>query len=649
VLVVPYGGGDLESYAMPVLDLSSNGCAVEAAHALPPGERIEGVELWGDRRLLRRATATVLESIPWRTPDGDRRFRLRLKLAACPDASPRSGEQLTSPDRIRGLLGVAALLDTEVVLALPGTAEMNGRLVRAENGELGVAIEATTLVAPRVTVTFELFSVSYRMEARVIRWATSERAVSLAMPLMIHRRRRRYQFRASVPAAMGLELMAYNPATGHRLVGSVQDLSYGGLSFTTDPDEDVLWPGLTLEDARLTAPDVDIPLGELEIRAVQDRGVSRAKLCASTAVDSPAFVDLMARLRYPEMEVGAGEDFDGMINLYEEVGLFGPHMTRNLPPVRDEARDVWERLHKTDLCRTLVQREPNRPVAAVSAVRAWDQSWVIQHMVAAPTHLPRQPGMLHMAYLDYLLPRPDGRYMVVFVNTENRRITTFLEQFFQLTGTPEAIGRRDVGLWVLRGDKCSTPLSAPSAPSGLTVRPLQKNDQLVVQRAAERTFGRLGAAALSLRAGEIGIEETERAFARVGIGRSRRNHIITRRGYPLVGLVEECADPGFNMTWLTNATWVLPIHDEGHGEHALREAARHIATNATPVGAGERFMMIPTGVDTRAFEELGFEHEADVTVHSYNRAGLHRWYYFVRERYGELTAMKQAERLARGA
>jgi hypothetical protein len=643
VLVVPHGGDELALYAMPVVDVSRDGCAVDSADGMPVGERIPEVELWGDRRLLRRATAEVLDSIPWRTPAGDCRFRLRLKLLPVDGVASKHADELSDPARIRAVMEVAALLGTSSTLLIPGGERVQGKLLEAKNAELKLSVDGGELDVPRVELHLELFGVSYAMTTRVLR-GPHEGAVSLAYPLVVRRRQRRYRFRAEVPADVSVLLSAYNPVTGATVERRLRDLSFGGLSFALDPGEDVLWPGLTLERASLSSPRGNLSLGEVEIRSVQDGEVCRAALRESSAVDSPKFVDLMAGLRYPHMGVGTGDDFDAMIRLYEEVGLFGEHMTRNLPPVRDEARLTWQKLHRTDLCRTLVQREDGHPVAAVSAVRAWEQAWVIQHMVAAPTRRHREPGLLHMAYLDYVLPRPDGRYMVVFVNTANHRITAFLKRFFELTGTPEAISQRDVDLWVLRAGQT---IQSPLPSSDLRIRPMRVSDEIVVQRAAERLFGRLGAAALSLREGELQIPETEQTFARDEVRRTRRIDIVTHRGLPLLALVEEQADPGFNLTWLVNATWVLPIHDAGLGRDALTAAAHHIATDAEAVGIGDRFLMIPSEMGASTLSECGFDHEAGVAINTYNRAGLHRWYYFVRERYGEMRAQKIADVIAK--
>ena len=85
--------------------------------------------------------------------------------------------------------------------------------------------------------------------------------------------------------------------------------------------------------------------------------------------------------------------------------------------------------------------------------------------VAAPKRKWRDPGALHLAYLDYVLPRPDGHYLVVYVKADNERITSFLDRFFELSGTPEAVSRPAwLYAWLRNGR--IPELSVPNLPVG---------------------------------------------------------------------------------------------------------------------------------------------------------------------------------------
>ena len=632
VLVVA-AGSQLDVHAFPVLDISAHGCAIETFEPLEAGARIEAVELWGDRRMLRRCSAVVADTIPWRDAMGAQRHRVRILFSdAAPEPAHR--DQVDDPDRIRQILQLCAFSGVPIRVEMPlDDHVVRARLVAAESDRLRFELDEP-IQAARLRARFDLYAISYEMQVRTLAdGANDTTAIETAYPLLLQRRRRRYQFRAKVPSGLDVTVQAVNPATGETQHHEVIDLSFGGFALRTDPATDVLWAGLTLEKLVLRTPTAPIPLGEARVLDTSN-GVCRVELRTARAIESTAFVDLMARLRFPRLEVSDGSDFEAMIRLYKSVGLFGPHMKRNLEP---ESRLLfarnWKAMHDTPLCRTLVQRERGEPAAGVSALRAWENAWVIQHMVAARNLTHYQPGVLHMSYLDYVLPRPDGQYMIVFVNRDNRRIARFLDSFFALTGTPEAVARTPMSLWIHPGAEASTS-------SDLTVRPMRRSDHTLVENAAVRTLGKVAAAALSVRGGELDLPDTRATFAQHGLRRSRRIRIVTDHGTPLVALLEERASPGLNLTWLLNCSWVLPLAYDVPPA-ALARAAAELAAAPTDTTTGERFLMLPESVESAAFSAAGFEQEAGVDLYAYNRTGLHRWYYFLREHYG-----KQAIRAA---
>ena len=119
-------------------------------------------------------------------------------------------------------------------------------------------------------------------------------------------------------------------------------------------------------------------------------------------------------------------------------------------------------------------------------------------------------------------------------------------------------------------------------------------------------------------------------------------NLITDRGTPLLALLEERASPGLNLTWLLNCGWVLPLADEIRPD-ALHRAAAELACGPTDATTGDRFILIPEGMDSAPMAEAGFQHEAGVDLYAYNRTGLHRWYYFLREHYGKRASLAARE------
>ena len=131
---------------------------------------------------------------------------------------------------------------------------------------------------------------------------------------------------------------------------------------------------------------------------------------------------------------------------------------------------------------------------------------MLQHFVDTSPEMAGATGKLQHAYLDHLVPRPDGRYLVFFVKTDNHIMNAYLRRFFASTGTPDAVTRSMVELWS-RPPDAGERQQVATAPV-IAVRDCFEEDQIVVGRAAQRCFGSYGAGALSMLAGEIAIPDT---------------------------------------------------------------------------------------------------------------------------------------------
>lgn len=256
-------------------------------------------------------------------------------------------------------------------------------------------------------------------------------------------------------------------------------------------------------------------------------------------------------------------------------------------------------------------------------------------MVALPGRQWREPAALHASFVEHVLGRADCRAMVVLVRVGNDGATAFFQRFLELDGTGEVGARARVAVWSLaRGAH-----RVRSEERGAAVRALRASDEAVVARGAERAFGSIPAAALSYLPGELTLPRTRRAFADVGLLRERRIDVVSQRGRVLAAVVDERSSPGVNLTFLLNATWLVPVHDDlGEDGLALRLALRTALAHPAQTATGERFLVTPETVAREPVERAGYRLEAHADIFAYNRAGLLRWYHYVHRSYGERAA-----------
>ncbi len=648
MLLVSSGLEGADVHVFPIVDLAEGACAIEAGRPPHPGTRLEWVQIVRDGAVVRRGAAVVEEVIPWRASSGAPRFRCRLRFVER-EASPRARTYglVEHPPRVKNLMELAATAAVGV-WARAGDRRVACGSLAVEGATMRLRLGQPLGPAPKLTVGFELFTIHYELDARVLEASGSD--VTLALPLYLRRRTRRRERRVEVPSGREIQVELDNRVAEHAIRRRLLDLSFGGLCFEADPAADVLWPGLRLEEARLTEGGESIALGPVEVRAVEQRD---GRVLCHCAVSDPERLDvsrlsvLASRLEHPELLVHDGRDFRAMLDLYRRSHLLYDYMARSLEPLAPAAAFNWRRLHREghDLVRTLVHVVPERGMdAAVSAVRAWDQGWIIQHFgVADGADQFRWSGELQRAIVDHVMLRPDGRFLFFFVSSKNTSMNAFYERFFEATGTSEAIEHGTVDFWARPPGR---PRSQPAPDDGTVLRNMRQNEAALVARAAERALGPRTAAALSILPGSIDLPATRRVFQRIGLERSRTARIVSRRRTPQLALLSERLSPGINLTWMLGSHWLLPIHaGSSNGGAAVDRALATIEHEPAPSPYGERFVLVPRGHWPEALERRGWELRVTARTYVMNRAGLQRYHDYVADRYGSAGARLARRRM----
>jgi hypothetical protein len=656
VLAVQDSNGSIEGHVFPVIGLGASHCLIDATRPLDLGD-IGPVDVIGDRRIIRRTSARVIEVIPWVTAHGHRRFRCRLVLdTPAMVASPEAGHDLLSEsDRVTRLFDLASMMGLDGWYDAPGWPRARMRLLDLRHHLVILSVDERPPEAiplpNEIRIGFELFAMSYEARVRLHRWRGGR--LYVALPLVMRRCRRRREQRALVPDSMTITLTFRNPATGEVVRRRVSDLSFGGLCFAIDASEDVLWKGACLEAARLEWNDDRMALGDLEVRDIEKSTAGKAQCHVVNRglgpSQSPGFTNLLASLYHPDAERHDGTDFPMMVKFYERAGLLGEFMLRNLRPVLPAAATTWRKLHdkhSSVACTLLFRGSSAEPCAAFSGVRVWEKTWLAQHFGALPTADRRATGMLQVAYVDFVMPQPDTHYMAFFVRAGNVGMNAFYERFFDLTGTPESVTRVTLGLWMLRRAGSD---GKSSGPRGYDTRPMSAADEIVVSRAAERVLGPMTTTALSFVPKGFDLPETSRRFARLDLERTRAAFVVAKERRITVALLKERTSPGVNLTWMLDAWWLIPV---GNAEDAaIAAAAAEIIRAPFERPEGDKFLIVPAGAPTAALGRAGFEKVLDAHLYVLNRSGLSRYYDYIRDRYGELGAKvtRHEARLSRSA
>jgi hypothetical protein len=649
VLVVPGGLNDGIDHVFPVARIGQDSCEIRTSAGLTEGAVLPLVEIVGDRRLLRTAAAQVTRTTPWYGTDGARGFTCTLALSTAARVESEDGEQqhdlVTEPGEVKRLLRIAAMRGTQVRLEPPGHPIVQGALVELKSDhalvDLAPGTDSSAVSATRsLRVSFEMFAVAYELDVRPIELKSAR--LTLSLPLILRRRRRhRRDARNTVPQSFGVELRYRHPITGFVAAHRVTALSFYGVSFQIAAHGNVLWQGMPLEQAQLIWGERVVHLGDALVDGMStgDRGPEcRALMQDSRLVDDYDLIDLIGALANPELSVHDGTHFAQLHQTYQRAGLFGPHMDRNLAPIFDETAVNWRSMHAgaRDMIRTFVNGPKEAPDAAVTAMRAWEACWLLQHFVDASSERFGATGKLQFAYIDHVLPRPDGRYIIFFVKADNAVMNAYFNKFFETTGTAEALSCTTVDLWIRRTPEQTVIELDPA----ISVEPCTSKDEETVSNAARRELGSHAAAAVSMLPGQLTLPDTTERFGRAGLVRTRDCVLVKRAGRIAYAVLEERSSPGINLTWMLNAAWIIPVHPELDDDgHALACALQTIVQRPAQSATGERFLNLPPNMNEAELERHGFEREARLNFYALNRAGVHRFFHYNVARYGEVEAM----------
>jgi hypothetical protein len=400
-------------------------------------------------------------------------------------------------------------------------------------------------------------------------------------------------------------------------------------------------------------PDRSLGGGEIEVRAIETERdgtlVCHAANRQPDRFDDWALANVLGGLKHPSLEIHDGSDFGAMIALYRRAGLLADFIERNLESAQPGAADSWHKLHNTDSqvgC-TFVYRDGAQPVGAVSAVRAWERTWLAQHFASPVTGSGDITGALHLAYLDHVLPQTDAHYSAFFIRAENHGMHAFYTKFAALAGSDTMMDRIAVDYWIHGAHPRPYPLMA----GPYCKRPLFHSDEETVAHAAERTLGRQAARALSFVESQMTLPFTDERFKAAGLRRRRQGFVVTRDDHVVAAVLGEQTSPGVNLSFMLNAWWLLPVHrrlDEGGRATSL--ALDIVLRQPAPVPGGDRFLITLPETPAEIVTDAGFEKLGTIYLYVLTRAGLHSYYQYVADRYGEVRAAvtrRQAARLTR--
>jgi hypothetical protein len=552
--------------------------------ALKPGQRANVVlGVGGELTALRAEVMNIHRSAPEAPPELSLRFvapplaqgrhivsmlegwrdKGHLEL---PHASPILKERIVRADRIGRIFeALTARRCRGMARSALGRMELTAALF--DKYDARVAWEVRGGVLPPGPFSLEVYGFSSVLHFEVNEAVYDDGLWSVPLPTEVVRYRHRRLRRA--PAWGGCVARFAHPLWPQvRVERELMDISYEGLSFATEPDEDLLYPGLVLPEVEVELPGRAPVYLKAEVRNIT--GTTAGRRCGMKVEplgpDATPWRGLVEELSHPNTRV-SGEWNEGTWNLYERSGYFrlSGKTPADFERMKAEYRDAHERLEKQPRVGYRVVRpvpQSETVEASLSWLKPYSGSWMAHHLAR---HLPegeRCRGTAREALRDIYLrgfepaqTDPEIKWFLAYCEANVRwvRFTALdFAEWYQHTGQAcvlpfhlmEVDARRE---WAM--------------PEGFSLGEPTAEEKRALFARIERTRPEAYREALDLVPERFDLARLKQQWSGAQLGRERHVLVARKDGRAVAVGIMEAAHAGLNLFHVLNGLRIIPLVD----------------------------------------------------------------------------------------
>lgn len=500
-----------------------------------------------------------------------------------PEARPVWRESITRPERILRICEALATRTTRGV----ARAEDGSRLeVHAEHfdkydGVIGWRAEGPL---PSTPFAMEAFGYSSVLYFRVEKAWMEQGLWMMSLPQELTRYRHRWLRRAptNIESHLSFEHPLWPQIRVHR---TMLDVSYEGLSFITEPGEDLLYPGM-----RIPCMEVEMP-GRASVKLFAEvrniSGSSRGRRCGLWV--SPigqdqalAWRELVEEQMHPRTRV-SGDWNPGTWELFEKSGYFRlsgkePLKFAKLKGQFNEAQSKLE--GQLRIGYRAVKPMAGGVEATLSALKPYAGSWLAHQLARQQSPSADKKVSAREALRDIYLrafepAQMDADVKWFFAYCEaNVRWIRFINfdfaQWYEHTGQSAVLPFR-----LMEGDVDN---AWPAIPDGIEVADITAEERLQFFAHLEKTKPLAYREALDLVPERFDLASTQALWSTAQLTRERSVMVARSKGKAVAVAILETAHMGLNLFHVLDGVRIIPLQDEGLPE--VQDAMLALLTRA---------------------------------------------------------------------
>ncbi|WP_224240510.1 PilZ domain-containing protein [Hyalangium gracile] len=502
-----------------------------------------------------------------------------------PEARPVWKETITRQERILRISEALAARTTRGVARTEDGSRVEVRAAHFDkyDGVIGWRADGPL---PRGPFAMEVFGYSSVLYFRVEKaWVEHDLWM---MPLPVELTRYRHRWLRRAPTTTLCHLSFDHPLWPQvRVHRQMLDVSYEGLSFMTEPGEDLLYPGM-----RIPVVEVEMP-GKAPVRLFAEvRNISstpKGRRCGMwlsplNAEQGIAWRELVEEQMHPKTRV-AGDWNDAVWEVFENSGYF--RLSGKNPTKFEEfKREFYETQNKLQGrprlgFRVVKPMESNKVEASISVVKPYAGSWLThqvarQHPEGANKRSASAREALRDIYLRGYEPAqvdPDVKWFFAYCEARVRwmRFTKFdFAQWYEHTGQSAAINFR-----LMEGE---SDRDWPALAEGIEVGSPTEEELGVFFKRLEQTKPVAFREALDLVPERFHMNSTKALWNSAELSREREAFVARHNGRPVAVGVYEAANPGLNLFQILDSVRIVPLEDDTQPE--VQDAMLALLTRA---------------------------------------------------------------------
>ena len=501
-----------------------------------------------------------------------------------PEARPVWKETIDRQERILRICEALAARTTRGVSRAEDGSRVEVRAAHFDkyDGVIGWKAEGPM---PRGPFAMEAFGYSSVLYFRVEK-AWQEQGLWM-MPLPVELTRYRHRWLRRAPTNTECHLSFDHPLWPQvRVHRKMMDVSYEGLSFMTEPGEDLLYPGM-----RIPVMEVEMP-GRSPVKLFAEvRNISstpkgrRCGMWVSPQGDEQGlgWRELVEEQMHPRTKV-AGDWNDAVWDVFEKSGYF--RLSGKEPVNFDEyKREFYETQNKlqgrTRLgFRVVKPMDGNKVEASISVVKPYSGSWLTHQVARQHPQGEHKRASAREALRDIYLRGyepaqvdPDVKWFFAYCEARVRwmRFTKFdFAQWYEHTGQSAAINFR-----LMEGE---SDRQWPAIPEGVELAEPSAEELARFFKKLEQTKPVAFREALDLVPERFNMNSTKALWNSAELSRERETFVARLHGKPLAVGVFEAANPGLNLFQILDSVRIVPLEEDTRPE--VQDAMLALLTQA---------------------------------------------------------------------